>query len=86
MAGDAAFFVRIASAALHRNPILMVCPDLARQGAVFPGMPIFPDVAQAFAAATKILGQGRQRVTFFPSGGITYPIPGFKNGGMNYAS
>ena len=86
MAGDAAFFVRIASGALHRNPILMVCPELARQGAVFPGMPIFPDVPQAFAAATKILGPGRQRVTLFPSGGITYPIPGFKNGGTDYAS
>ncbi len=86
LAGDAAFFVRMATGALHRNPILIVCPELARAGATFPALPIFADTAQALAAAANILGPSRQRVVLFPSGGVTYPVPQIKNGGIPYAS
>jgi hypothetical protein len=86
LAGDAGFFVRMATGALHRNPILMVCPELAKAGVTFPGMPIFADVSRATAAAVDILGRGRQRVILFPSGGTTYPIPALKNGSDDHAS
>jgi hypothetical protein len=77
LAGDAAFFVRLAARALHRNPILMVAPVLYNSGAKFPGIEIFPAPEPAFAAADARLGKGPQRVVVFPAGGVTYPvIPG----------
>lgn len=75
LAGDAAFFVRMAMQALYRNPILIVSPSLAQTQVRFPGLRIFSDAAEAFAAAQDILGPGPQRVVVFPSGGATYPIP-----------
>lgn len=75
LAGDAGFFVRMATAALHRNPLFMVSPELAKQNVIFPGMRIFATPAEAFEAAGKLLGEGRQRVIVFPSGGTTYPLP-----------
>lgn len=75
LAGDAAFFVRLAAQALHRNPILMVSPVLHEQGIRFPGLEVLPSVQAAVEAAGKILGTGPQKVVVFPSGGTTYPVP-----------
>jgi hypothetical protein len=75
LAGDAAFFVRLAAHALHRNPIFMVSPVLRERGVRFPGLEVFGTPEEAVAAATDILGRGPQRVTVFPSGGTTYPVP-----------
>jgi nickel-dependent lactate racemase len=73
-AGDAAFFVRLALQAVHRNPILLVSPRLAAAGARFPALPIYAQVEQAFETADKHL-QGRpSKVLVFPSGGTTYPV------------
>ena len=73
--GEAAFFVRLATHALHRNPIFMVSPALREAGVRFPGLDIFGTVEEAVAAAQKVLGTGPQRVVVFPSGGTTYPVP-----------
>jgi hypothetical protein len=75
LGGEAAFFVRLATHALHRNPILMVSPALHAAGVRFPGMDVFGTMEQAVAAAEAILGRGPQRVIVFPSGGTTYPAP-----------
>lgn len=75
IAGDAAFFVRLAAQAVSRNPILMVSAELAGAGVRFPGMEIFPSPEPAIDAARAILGDGPQRAVVFPSGGITYPVP-----------
>jgi hypothetical protein len=86
LGGDAGFFIRIATAMLHRNPIFMVSAELAGMGATFPGIRIFAELSHAVAATQDLLGQGRQRVIAFPSGGITYPIPGMKNEASDYAT
>ena len=75
LAGDAAFFVRFALRALHRNPILMVSPALRDAGVRFPGLEIFASADEAVAAADAILGGGPQKVVVFPAGGTTYPVP-----------
>ena len=75
MAGDAAFFVRLAAHTLARNPIVMVSPSLHAAGASFPGLRIVGSVADGVAAARRRLGEGVQRVVVFPAGGVTYPIP-----------
>jgi nickel-dependent lactate racemase len=75
LGGEAAFFVRLAAHALHRNPILMVSPALHEAGIRFPGMEVLGTMEQAVAAAEAILGPGPQRVIVFPSGGTTYPAP-----------
>ncbi|MCL2701070.1 MAG: lactate racemase domain-containing protein [Phycisphaerae bacterium] len=75
LAGDAAFFIRMATQILHRNWIYMVSPKLADDGAAFPGIRIFATLDDALAAARLQLGPGRQRVVHFPAGGITYPVP-----------
>ncbi len=75
LAGDAAFFVRLAAQALHRNPILMVSPRLCEEGIRFPGLDVLPTVEAAIAAAKQMLGEGPQKVVLFPSGGTTYPVP-----------
>ncbi|MCY2926981.1 MAG: lactate racemase domain-containing protein [Planctomycetota bacterium] len=75
LAGDAAFFVRLALQALYRNPILVVSPALCQAGVTFPGLPIFPTAADAIAAASALLEAGPQRVALFPAGGTTYPVP-----------
>jgi lactate racemase len=73
LAGDAAFFVRLATGMLHRNPIFIVSPELVNQGVSFPGLRLFADMPQALTACQELLGGGRQRVIVFPTGGITYP-------------
>jgi len=75
LAGDAAFFVRMATQTIARNPIFMVSPNLYDAGMKFPGVPIFPGVDDAIAAAGQYLGPGPQRVVVFPAGGTTFPVP-----------
>ena len=75
LAGDAAFFVRMATQTVHRNPIFMVSPNLHDAGVVFPGVSIFARMDDAVAVAQKHLGEGPQRVVVFPSGGTTFPTP-----------
>jgi len=74
LAGDAAFFIRMAVQTLHRNPILIFSPELHDSRQKFPGLDIFGDPARAVAAADALLGGGPQRVTVFPSGGVTFPV------------
>ncbi len=74
LAGDAAFFVRLALQAIHRNTIFMVSPALAATRRTFPGLRIFADPAEAIAEAGRILGDSPQRVVVFPTGGTTYPV------------
>jgi len=75
LAGDAGFFIRQATRMLHRNPILMVSAALCETGRRFPGLELFATPEDAFAAAGRFLEAGTQRVTVFPNGGITFPIP-----------
>ena len=75
LAGDAAFFVRMASQTLQRNPLVMVSPILHAAGGKFPGLEVVGSMAEAMAYAQRLLGDGPQRVTVFPAGGTTYPIP-----------
>jgi nickel-dependent lactate racemase len=75
LAGDAAFFVRMAAQTIYRNPIYMVSPNLHEAGVAFPGIAIFAGIDDAVAAAQKHLGEGPHRVVVFPSGGTTFPVP-----------
>jgi len=75
LAGDAAFFVRLAAQALCRNPIVMVSPTLHAAGTTFPGVHVVGTMEQAAALVERLLGPGQRRVTVFPAGGITYPVP-----------
>jgi nickel-dependent lactate racemase len=75
LAGDAAFFVRLALRTLHRNPILMVSPALHAAGVQFPGVELFESIGDATARADALLGGGTQRAVAFPAGGVTYPVP-----------
>jgi nickel-dependent lactate racemase len=75
LAGDAGFFVRMGLQTIHRNPIFMVADPLHATGANFPGLDVFATPEEAFAAAEKLLGDGPQKVTVFPSGGTTFPVP-----------
>ena len=75
LAGDAAFFVRMATQILHRNPLLMVSPILHATGGKFPGIELFADWDDAVALTRELLGDGPQRVVVFPTAGTTYPVP-----------
>lgn len=75
LAGDAAFFVRLALQALYRNPILIVSPALRESVGHFPGLELFGAAEEAIAAADDSLGGGPQRVVVFPAGGTTFPVP-----------
>ncbi len=75
LAGDAGFFVRMGLQTIHRNPIFLVAKSLHETGANFPGLELFATPEDAFAAADKLLGEGPQRVTVFPAGGTTFPVP-----------
>jgi len=74
LAGDAAFFVRLALQILQRCSVMMVSPGLVEAGVRMAGLPLFADPAEAVAAAEAELGPGPKRVIVFPSGGISYPI------------
>jgi hypothetical protein len=80
LAGDAAFFVRMATEAIDRNPIFIVSPNLHESGVTFPGVPIFADLAGAVAATEALLGTGAKRTIVFPSGGVTFPVPAAAGG------
>lgn len=75
LGGEAAFFVRMATQMLNRNHIFFASPQMHQTGMKFPGLQIFPSVEAAMAAAGKILGNQPQRVTVFPTGGTTFPVP-----------
>ncbi|MDP6046042.1 MAG: lactate racemase domain-containing protein, partial [Phycisphaerae bacterium] len=75
LAGDAGFFVRMGLRTIHRNPIFLVAKTLHETGANFPGLEVFATPEDAFAAAEKLLGEGPQKVTVFPAGGTTFPVP-----------
>ncbi|MHC4715883.1 MAG: lactate racemase domain-containing protein, partial [Planctomycetota bacterium] len=66
LAGDAAFFVRLALRILQRTTVMMVSPALAEAGAGMVGLPMFGDPAEATAAAEQALGPGPKRVLVFP--------------------
>ncbi len=74
LSGDAAFFVRLALQIIQRNTIIMVSPAIADADEKMPGLTVYADPAEAFAAADDLLGKGPKRVVVFPSGGISYPI------------
>jgi nickel-dependent lactate racemase len=74
LAGDAAFFVRLAAQLACRNPILMVSPALHASGTRFPGLEVLPSMAAAAALTDRLLPAGQRRVVVFPSGGTTFPI------------
>jgi nickel-dependent lactate racemase len=80
MAGDAAFFIRLAAQTLCRNHIIMVSPALHAAGATFPGLRIVASMDEAIAAAERRLPEGSRRVVVFPFGGVTFPIPAPPNG------
>lgn len=75
LAGDALFFIRLASQCLERTSIYMVSPNLVEHGVKLLGLPLFASAQEAFAAAEKELGEGAKRVNVFPQGGISYPLP-----------
>ena len=75
LAGDAGFFVRMGLQTIYRNPIFLVAKSLHDTGANFPGIDVFPTPEAAFQAAEKLLGDGPQKVTVFPAGGTTFPVP-----------
>jgi nickel-dependent lactate racemase len=75
LAGDAAFFVRLAAQTLCRNPILMVSPALHASGGAFPGLEVLASMDEAVARAEELLPKGSRRVVVFPAGGTTFPIP-----------
>ncbi len=74
LAGDAAFFVRLALQMVQRVTVMMVSPALVESGTSMLGLELLADPAEAFAAADEILGSGSKRVIVFPAGGATYPI------------
>jgi len=74
LAGDAAFFVRLAMRIVERHTVLMVSPALVEAGAKLVGLPLYAEPAEAIAAAEKLLPAGPKRVIVFPAGGVTYPI------------
>jgi hypothetical protein len=74
LAGDAAFFVRLAMQAIERNSIIFVSPTLHKEGP-FPGVEICRTLDEAAGICDDLLSVDRPRVTAFPMGGVTYPIP-----------
>jgi lactate racemase len=74
LAGDAAFFVRIALQIAARNTVIMVSPGLVKAGARFTGLPLLETPGAAIELAQRVLGKGPRRVIVFPSGGVSYPI------------
>jgi lactate racemase len=74
LAGDAAFFIRMATQTLQRNPIIMVSPILHAAGK-FPGLQVVGTLEDAIEIAKTHLEEGPQRVTVFPTGGTSYPLP-----------
>ncbi|HUU99042.1 MAG TPA: lactate racemase domain-containing protein [Phycisphaerae bacterium] len=74
LAGDSAFFARMALQTIHRNPVFIASPTLYEAARKFPGVELFPTAQDAIAAGEALLGSAQQRVMAFPSGGISFPI------------
>ncbi len=74
LGGEAEFFVRMALQTIHRNPVFLASPRLAKEQLSLPAMSILDRPEQAVEAADQYLGPGQQRVVVFPNGGITYPV------------
>jgi nickel-dependent lactate racemase len=74
LAGDAAFFVRMALQTLHRNPVFMVSPTLYETAGKFPGVELVEKAPEAVFAVDRMMNGAPQRVIVFPSGGISFPI------------
>ncbi len=74
VAGDSAWFIRLAAQMLQRNPLFMVSPKLVSSGVKFPGVALFATVDEAIQAAQDLLGPGEQRLTVYSWGGTSYPI------------
>ena len=74
IAGDSAWFIRLATQTLQRNPVFMVSPNLVSAGVKFPGVAIFATVDEAIQAAEDILGPAPQRVAVYSWGGASYPV------------
>ncbi len=74
MAGDAAFFVRLAAQVVERIAVIMVAPAAVQAGWKMLGLPVVAGPAEAIAAAEEELGRGPKRVIVFPAGGISYPL------------
>jgi hypothetical protein len=74
MAGDDAFFARLAAQTLNRNPVLVVSPTLVREGLTFPGLQVYETPQQAVEAAAALLPDRPQRVAAFPLSGMSYPV------------
>lgn len=72
--GEAKFFVRLALETLHRTPILIYSPELAKAERAFPGLAVFDDLDATLAEADDLLGEGSRRVICFPLGGASYPV------------
>ena len=74
IAGDSAWFIRLAAQTVQRNPIFMVSPRLAADGVKFPGVALFATVDEAIEAVSDLLGPGPQRVAVYTWGGTSYPV------------
>ncbi len=74
LAGDAAFFVRLALQVIQRAAVIVVSEKLVEEGASMPGMDVLAEPGEAFATAEALLGDGPKRVIVFPAGGISYPV------------
>jgi len=74
LAGDAAFFVRLALQTVHRNHVFMVSPSLYNSIGRFPGLALMESPEEAFLATEEVLGASAKRVAVFPSGGTTFAI------------
>ena len=74
IAGDSAWFLRLAAQTLERNPICMVSPQLVADGVKFPGIALFGTVEEAATTADELLGGSPQRVAVYPWGGASYPV------------
>jgi nickel-dependent lactate racemase len=75
VAGDAAFFVRMALQVLARNHLVMVAPTLVSAGVKIPGVHLVESVEAGVTRIDSLLGEGPHNVTIFPEGGTTYPVP-----------
>ena len=74
VAGDSAWFIRLAAQMLQRNWIFMVSPKLVSLGVNFPGVALFATADEAIQAAQDVLGPAHQRVTVYSWGGTSYPV------------
>lgn len=76
LAGNTAFFLYLGLQVLQRNPLYIVSETL--HGLLpkkLPGIDVFATVDDALTAVRKQLGNRPQRVSVFPDGATTFPVP-----------